>query len=111
MSQAPYFLGIDAGQTVVKAVLHDSAMRKVAVARGASPNYTPAARRVERSHDDLWNAANTAIKEVLAVSGVNSADIAAIGITGHGDGFHLVDAEGGAVGPAIMAVDSRAWRE
>lgn len=111
MSQAPYFLGIDAGQTVVKAVLHDSAMRKVAVARGASPNYTPAARRVERSHDDLWNAANTAIKEVLAVSGVNPSDIAAIGITGHGDGFHLVDAEGGAVGPAIMAVDSRAWRE
>lgn len=111
MPGAPYFLGIDAGQTVVKAVVHDSSMQKIAVARGASPNSTPAARRVERSHDDLWNAANSAIKDVLAISGVNPAEISAIGITGHGDGFHLVDAAGGAVGPAIMAVDSRAWRE
>jgi L-xylulokinase len=111
MATGPFFLGIDAGQTVVKAVLHDHAMQKVAVARGASPNHTPAARRVERSHDDLWSAANTAITEVLALSGVNPSEIQAIGITGHGDGFHLVDAEGGAVGPAIMAVDSRAWRE
>jgi L-xylulokinase len=111
MPQGPFFLGIDAGQTVVKAVLHDHAMQKVAVARGASPNHTPAARRVERSHDDLWRAASTAITDVLAESGVNPSEIQGIGITGHGDGFHLVDAEGKAVGPAIMAVDSRAWRE
>lgn len=111
MALGPYFLGIDAGQTVVKAVVHDHAMQKVAVARGASPNSTPAARRVERSHDDLWNAASTAITDVLAISGIKPGEIAAIGITGHGDGFHLVDAAGGAVGPAIMAVDSRAWRE
>jgi L-xylulokinase len=111
MPQGPFFLGIDAGQTVVKAVVHDGRMQKLAVSRGASPNYTPAARRVERSHDDLWNAASAAIKDVLALSQIDSSDIGAIGITGHGDGFHLVDAQGGAVGPAIMAVDSRAWRE
>ena len=111
MAAGPYFLGIDAGQTVVKAVLHDHRMQKVAVARGASPNHTPAARQVERSHDDLWGAARRAVQEVLGLSGINPSDVQAIGVTGHGDGLHLVDAAGEAVGPAIMAVDSRAWRE
>jgi L-xylulokinase len=106
-----YFLGIDAGQTVVKAALHDSSLNQVGVARGISPNHTPEARRVERSHEDLWEAARDAISRVLANSGINPSDIAGIGIVGHGDGLHLVDKAGGPVGPAVMAVDSRAWKE
>jgi len=107
----PYFLGIDAGQTVVKAVLHDHRMTKIAVARAASPTSNPATRRVERSHDDLWNAARSAISEVLTLSQIDPHAVAGIGVTGHGDGLHLVDSDGLAVGPAITAVDSRAWRE
>jgi L-xylulokinase len=106
-----YFLGIDAGQTAVKAVLHDDTLQPLTIARGKSPNSQPEERMVERSHDDLWKAAEDAITGVLKESGVNAADIAGIGITGHGDGLHLVDANGGPVGQAIMAVDSRAWSE
>lgn len=106
-----YFLGIDAGQTVVKAALHDGSLNQVAVARGTSPNHSPEARRVERSQEDLWVAASDAISAVINQSGVAPSDIAAVGLTGHGDGLHLVDKAGCAVGPAVMAVDSRAWKE
>jgi len=106
-----YFLGIDAGQTVVKAALHNSDLEQVAVARGHSPNQSPEARRVERSHNDLWEAARDAISRVITESGIDPRAIAAVGITGHGDGLHLVDHHGASVGPAVMAVDSRSWRE
>lgn len=106
-----YFLGIDAGQTTVKAVLHDQQLRPVSIARGKSPNYQPEKRMVERSHDDLWEASRSAISTAINTSGINPRDIAGIGITGHGDGLHLVDAHAQPVGQAIMAVDSRAWRE
>jgi L-xylulokinase len=106
-----YFLGIDAGQTVVKAALHNSQLQQIAVARGHSPNQTPEARRVERSQDDLWEAAREAISRVIRDSGVSPQDIVAVGLTGHGDGLHLVDKNGGPVGPAVMAVDSRSWKE
>lgn len=111
MASGPYFIGIDAGQTVVKAVVHDASMRRVGLGRSASPNQTPQARYVERSHDDLWGAASSAIRGAIEQSGIDPRDVAGVGATGHGDGLHLVDSKGQAVGPAIMAVDSRAWRE
>jgi L-xylulokinase len=106
-----YFLGIDAGQTVVKAALYTSRLEQIAVARGTSPNSTPEARRVERSQDALWEAAREAITRVISQAGIEASSIAAIGITGHGDGLHLVDQAGQPVGPAVMAVDSRSWME
>jgi len=111
MAPGPYFIGIDAGQTVVKAVVHDANLKPLCVARGASPLQKPQARFVERSHDDLWAAATTAIRTAVESSGINPSDVAGVGITGHGDGLHLVDSDGNGVGPAITAVDSRAWRE
>lgn len=106
-----FYLGIDAGQTVVKAVLFDEDFNEVGQGKQASPNASPEPRFVERSQDDLWSAANSAISEAISTSGVSAKDIQGVGIAGHGDGLHLVDAKGDAVGPAIMAVDSRAWRE
>jgi L-xylulokinase len=106
-----YFLGIDAGQTFTKAVIHDDNMQQVSLARTSSPMSSPHNRWLERTHESLWQASATAISESLRKAGISASDIAAIGISGHGDGVHLVDANGGAVGPAIMAVDSRAFAE
>lgn len=106
-----YLLGIDAGQTAVKAVLHDELMRPVAVARRASPVEKTAPRRAERSQDALWAAAADAIGEAVRTSGVDPADVVGVAVAGHGDGLHLVDGAGAPVGPAITAVDSRAWQE
>ncbi len=106
-----YLLGIDVGQTAVKAVVHDESLRPIGVGRRSSPVDREMPRFAERSQDALWAAAAEAIAEAIAVSGVDPAGIAAVGITGHGDGLHLVTAEGAPVGPAITAMDSRAHLE
>ena len=111
MTARKYFLGIDAGQTVVKAVIHDDKLARLSLARRQSPMSSNEPRRLERSQDDLWKAASGAIAEALQIADIDPKEIAGIGITGHGDGLHLVDRNGGAVGPAIMAVDSRAFAE
>lgn len=104
-------LGIDVGQTAVKAVLHDEALRPIAVARRPSPVDRPVARHAERSQDALWTAVAEAVAEVIDAAGIDAASIAAVGITGHGDGLHLVTSAGEPVGPAITAMDSRAHAE
>lgn len=108
-SSSPLLLGIDVGQTAVKAVVHDAQLRPVALGRGASPVDRPGPHRAERSHDALWDAVRAGIVE--AVSQVDASRIGVVVISGHGDGLHLVDARGRGVGPAITAMDGRAWRE
>ncbi|SFN36253.1 FGGY-family carbohydrate kinase [Mycetocola miduiensis] len=106
-----YLLGVDVGQTAVKAVVHDELLRPIAIARRSSPVDRRIERHAERSQEALWNAAADAIGEAIRTSGVDADDIVAVGITGHGDGLHLVTAAGEPVGPAITAMDSRAHRE
>ncbi|WCM55941.1 FGGY-family carbohydrate kinase [Microbacterium sp. EF45047] len=106
---APLVLGIDVGQTAVKAVVHDGDLRPIAVGRSVSPVDRPAPHHAERSHDALWGAVRSAIAAALAQT--ERDRIAAVAISGHGDGLHLVDAAGRGVGPAITAMDGRAWRE
>lgn len=106
-----FILGIDAGQTMVKAVVHDEQLRPVSLGRHRSPIERPLPRFAERTHDELWDAAAAAISDAIRSANIDARDIAAIGISGHGDGLHLVDAAGAAVGPAITAVDSRAHAE
>lgn len=106
-----YLLGIDAGQTSIKAVLHDEQLRPVAICRRSSPLTKDVPRRVERSQDALWDATADAIADVIARAGISAADIVGLAVAGHGDGLHLVDEAGKPVGPAITAVDTRAYRE
>lgn len=106
-----YYIGLDAGQTVTKAVVFDESLAEVASARASSPNVSPEPRFVERSHEDLWAAASGALREALSKAQVSSLDVKGIGVAGHGDGLHLLDSRGDGVGACIMAVDSRAGRE
>lgn len=106
-----YLLGVDVGQTAVKAVIFDDRLRPVSVARRASPVDRSVSRRAERTQAELWSTAADAIAEAVAASSIDPALIAAVGIAGHGDGLHLVTKEGTAASPAITAMDSRAHRE
>ncbi len=108
-ASGPLILGVDAGQTAVKAVVYDAQLHLVAVGRAASPVHRPGPHRAERSHDDLWDAVRAAITEALVHT--EASRVAAVALSGHGDGLHLVDAQGRGVGPAITAMDGRAWRE
>lgn len=105
----PLILGIDVGQTAVKAVVHDAELRPVSTGRSDSPIERTAPGHAERGHDALWSSVRAAV--VKAVSGADAGRIAAVAISGHGDGLHLMDAAGRGVGPAITAMDARAWVE
>lgn len=109
--RARYLLGVDVGQTAVKAVIFDDHLRPVAVARRASPVDRSMSRRAERTQTELWSTAADAIAEAVAASSIGPAQIAAVGIAGHGDGLHLVTKDGTAASQAITAMDSRAHRE
>lgn len=56
----------------------------------------------------LWQSTASAIREVLARSGVKPEEIAGIGNTGHGNGVYLLDKQGQPLRNGIQSMDSRA---
>jgi L-xylulokinase len=103
---AELLLGVDAGQTVTKAVLFDLSGRQVGIGTAQVATRSPRARWVERDMDEVWLALASAVRSCL--SGFSPADVLAVGIAGHGDGLYPVDAELRAFRPAITAMDTRA---
>ncbi len=105
--QRRYLLGLDAGNTVIKAVLFDGDGRQLAAQAmdGTSSSSVPG--RVERDMDELWANAGTVIRACIAEAGIAPDEIAAVGCAGHGNGLYLVDAEGAAV-TGIQSLDTRA---
>ena len=110
-----YLLGVDSGSTATKAVIFDTAGRTVAVGSRRVEQRQPRARHVERDMQETWAAACGAIRDALGKAPDGS--IAAVGVTGHGDGLYLADDAGAPLGPGILSLDSRAfdvreqWRE
>lgn len=99
-------LGIDAGTTVTKAVLFDLDGHPLATAGRRVPLDHPAPGHVERDQDDLWQAVADCVQEVLGAAG--RPEVAAVGVTSHGDGVYLVDGAGRPTRPGIMSLDTRA---
>jgi L-xylulokinase len=100
-------LGLDAGNTVIKAVLFDRQGRQLArsARNGTSCHSQPGF--VERDPEELWRDAGDAVRGCIAEAGVDPARIAATGCAGHGNGLYLVDGDGHAL-LGIQSLDSRA---
>jgi L-xylulokinase len=101
------YLGIDAGNTGVKAVLFDERGRALASAHRDTGGHCPAPGMVERDIERLRADLNGLVRELLEKSGIEGRDIAGIGTSGHGNGLYLLDAEGDPVA-AIQSLDTRA---
>jgi L-xylulokinase len=101
-------LGIDNGSTVSKAALFDLSGKEIAVASYAADTEYPNPGWTERDMEMLWQSTASAIREVLAKSGVRPEAIAGIGNTGHGNGVYLLDKQGQALRNGIQSMDSRA---
>lgn len=102
-----FLLGLDAGNTVVKAVLFDAAGRQLAWHAVDGATHKPGPGMVERSVPELWENAQVAIAGCIERAGVDPRDIAAIGTAGHGNGLYLLDPEGQAL-IGIQSLDTRA---
>lgn len=105
---AQYLLGIDNGSTVSKAALFDLHGREIAVACCKADTEYPHPGWTERGMDMLWQSTASAIREVLAKSGINPGEIAGIGNTGHGNGAYLLDKQGQPLRNGFQSMDSRA---
>ncbi len=101
------FLGIDASTTATKSLLMCASGEVLGV---ASPEYTyqtPQPLWSEQHPDLWWQATVTGIRQVLAQTQVDPADVKGVGLTGQMHGLVLLDAAGEVLRPAILWNDQR----
>lgn len=104
-----YFMGIDNGGTVSKAVIFDARGGEVASAAVGLKLQTPQAGFTERDMDELWNANCKVIKECMAKAGIKAEEIKGIACTGHGKGLYLWGKDDKPCCNGIVSTDARAW--
>ena len=76
MAEPALLLGLDAGNTVIKAVLFDSAGNQLAMSRRDGVSSSPVPGYVERDLNELWSNAATVIRECLDKAGAAPAKLA-----------------------------------
>lgn len=104
---ARYLLGLDAGNTVIKAVLFDLDGNQIAMHTLDGQTSVPQPGYVERDLGELWRNAHQAIRACIDKAGIDARDIAGVGCAGHGNGLYLLDkAQEPLLG--IQSLDSRA---
>jgi L-xylulokinase len=101
-------MGIDNGGTVTKAALYDPSGREIAVSTVKTEMLFPRPGYTEKNVDDLWAANVRVISEVMKKADVRPGEVAALAVTGHGNGMYLVDAAGKPAHDGINSADSRA---
>jgi L-xylulokinase len=102
-----YLLGIDAGNTMVKAVLFEADGRDVAAEVCDGATRQPKPGYVERDIREMWACAVRAVQGCLQRSGIAASEILGIGCAGHGNGAYLLDGAGEPL-LGIQSLDTRA---
>jgi L-xylulokinase len=100
-------LGLDAGNTVVKAVLFDRSGKVVGKAARDGHSSKPEPGHVERDIGELWDNAGEVIAACLSDAGADGRDIVAVGTAGHGNGLYLLDKQEQPL-LGIQSLDTRA---
>jgi xylulokinase len=106
-----FVLGIDVSTTATKAVLVDAEGAVRGIGSAAYGFETPQPTWSEQEPQLWWDGAVAAIRAVLASTGVDASDIAALGLTGQMHGAVLLDAGDQVLRPAILWNDQRTAAE
>ena len=103
-------VGIDAGTSLIKTVAFTREGRQLG--SFSLPNVYRTADRdgVEQDMSRTWDDTVAALRGLAASVPDLQARVAAIAVTGQGDGTWLIDDEGRPVAPALLWLDSRAAR-
>ena len=104
-----YYLGLDNGGTNTKAALFAMNGALLGVASRITGAVNPAPGVVERDMDGMWRDNCAVVRELLAKTGVNPADIAGVACCGHGKGLYLWGNDNRPVRNGILSSDNRAW--
>ncbi|WP_349435456.1 FGGY-family carbohydrate kinase [Pararhizobium sp. A13] len=102
-----YLLGLDAGNTVIKAVIFDRQGNEIAAASAEGHSRMPCPGHVERGLEELWANARQVIRACIEQAKIRPDEIAAIGCAGHGNGLYALDRDGRPL-LGIQSLDTRA---
>ena len=102
-------IGIDCSTTAAKAVVWNTSGRAIAEGRAPFRLYSPHPGWGEQDPADWWQATVTAIGD--ACRRIDAKQVAGLSITHQRETFVCLDAEGVAVRPAIVWLDTRAGEE
>jgi xylulokinase len=102
-----YYLGIDTSTTATKALLMRADGKVMGVASSEYTFETPQPLWTEQHPDLWWQATVASIRQVLARTLVDPADIQGVGLTGQMHGLVLQDAAGDVLRPALLWNDQR----
>lgn len=100
-------VGIDIGTTAAKAIICDEAGQLLAQAGEEYPTHFPQPNWAEQDPDDWWRAICAVLRRVLATSGCDPAEIAAISISSQAPTLVAVDPQGKPLYPALIWMDRR----
>nr|WP_300314048.1 FGGY-family carbohydrate kinase [Halomonas sp.] len=100
-------IGLDAGTSVIKAVAFDGRGQELAKSQCSNQLHHSASGGVEQSLSGTWDAALTTLTTLLGEHPQLVPRLAAIAVTGQGDGTWMIDAEGHPVGNALLWLDKR----
>lgn len=103
-----YLLGIDIGTSACKVALFDENGAVLAQGAGEYAVQYPHPGWAEQDPEAWWAAVCSAIREMLAQSGLDAADIAGIGVDGQSWSAIAVDGAGKVLAPTPIWTDTRA---
>ncbi len=106
-----FFLGMDLGTTSLKIIIMGGSGEVVASVTKEYNVYTPHEGWSEQHPEEWWKACKEGIKEIINRSGVKSADIKSIGLSGQMHGLVALDSNGNVLMPAILWNDQRTQDE
>ena len=100
-------LAVDAGTSVIKAVLLDRQLRPLGVGRRRMRPLAPQPGWSEVDMETVWQDATAAMRDAVAAAGVAPEAVVGIGVSGCMVGAWLIDAQGRPVRNAILWNDGR----
>ena len=106
---ADLFIAVDCSTTGVKCIVWDATGSAVSTARAPLDLNVPTPGTGEQDPTQWWSATREAVQQ--ATRGIDSARFAAICVANQRETFVCLDADGVAVRPAILWLDSRAGAE
>ena len=105
-----FFLGVDNGGSVTKAVIFDAQGKEIAAASVKVPMIRPRPGFTERDMEILWQASLEVIRNAVSDAGTDPCHIKGVACTGHGKGLYLWGKDGKPACNGIVSTDTRAWK-
>lgn len=102
------FIGIDVGLTTAKASAYDTDGREIRTVSAANPRVATRAGFQEIDMVALWGRVSGILRTLSDFLGERGFAVAAIGVTGNGNGVYLVDDSLQPVRQGIASTDTRA---